>query len=219
MKTIATAIIMICTIALHAEQSRPLSTRSIQCRNFTISNFCGYEFGSKLPDNATTNIIVVQMEKPIRACTRFSLGYHSHTRELIAVDMQGDMQGWSYAAITNECEIMRNMLERKLGIPFKRDQWGTYKFNNHKVHISILGTRHAIKRQEFAQKLSRRNTAQSQPTQQQQARGNLFCIRVSREDLREKAEKAKRDEEQKRHYTINHAIPDGQDEERITFAY
>ena len=144
MKTIAITIIMICTIALHAEQSRPLSTRSIQCRNFTISNFCGYEFGSKLPDNATTNIIVVQLEKPIRACTRFILGYHSHTRELITVDMQGDMQGWSYAAITNECEIMRNMLERKLGVPFIRDQWGTDKFNNQKVSISVMGIRNAL---------------------------------------------------------------------------
>ena len=220
MKTIAITIIMICTIALHAEQSRPLSTRSIQCRNFTISNFCGYEFGSKLPDNATTNIIVVQMEKPIRACTRFILGYHSHTRELITVDMQGDMQGWSYAAITNECEIMRNMLERKLGVPFIRDQWGTDKFNNQKVSISVMGIRNALPiQQQPGRRLQNIRNAKQPQSMQQQARGNLFCIRVSREDLREKANKAMRDEEQKRHYTINHAIPAGQDEERITFAH
>ena len=143
---------------------------------FNLDAFHGFIFGTH-PENTETNVVRMKLEMPYRSCTHVCLGYTDYTHKLCSVSLEGDLEGWSFSAITNEAAIVKELLETRFKVPLKRMRYGTYTFSNDHISVTILSL--------FKTPIINATL--------QKSKSNYFCIRVKRNDLIEDSARAKKE--------------------------
>lgn len=118
---------------------------------FNLESFAGFRFGDPTPESSCwpKPYELYALSTPFRAFTRAYVRYSRFTRKLCEVELNGSVEDWDVASVSNEVAKLQGMVSARYGIRLLhkisvRDSGCRMSFENENVSIDIHGDSSAI---------------------------------------------------------------------------